>query len=352
MGERKVRIGMVGAGFIGQLGHLMNYVEVKNCDIVALAEFRPELRKKMAARYSIPKTYSTHHELLKDPDVDAVIVVTPRSQTAPVVFDCLNAGKHVMSEKPMAGTSDQATRLVALAECRNLHYAVGYMKRYDEGVQLAKQIYTDAMKSGELGAVLFARAHCYMGDSYCNADGHLVSAEKADYADTGWPTAPDWLPVNWHQPFASFANTYSHNVNLLRHLFEKSPTVSYASLASGNGQISVFDFGSFKASLETGRATNRGWDELTEIYFEHGRLSIRTPPALLKNVPASVELYKAGKVQQVITHQSNWTWAFRRQAQAFVDDILENRDSISSGADSVEDLRVIESMWRLQMEAA
>lgn len=347
--QRTVNIGMIGAGFIGQLAHLMNYIEVRGCRILAVAEFRPELRKKVAERYAIPRTYATHMELLQDADVEAVVVVTPRPYTAPVVLDCLKAGKHVLSEKPMAGTSEQAECLVACARERDLRYVVGYMKRHDEGVQAAKRLFDESLGSNSLGPVLFARTHCYMGDSYCRADGHVVTEEKPSYRDGGWPTAPDWLPTSLQRAFAVFVNTYSHNTNLLRYFFGKTPRVEHANLSGPAGQIAVLDFGGFMATLETGRSSNRSWDEITEIYFADGRLTVRTPPALLKNVPATVELYRAGTVQEIVAPMCDWTWAFRRQAEAFVTSIIEEKESISSGADALEDLRLIEEMWRMDM---
>lgn len=349
MSQRKLNVGMIGAGFIGQCAHLVNYVEVRGCRVAALAEFRPELRRKVAERYGIPRVYATHRELLKDSEIEAVVVVTPRPHTAPVVLDCIEAGKHVLSEKPMAGTSEQGQRLVDAASARKLHYAVGYMKRYDEGVQVAKQLLDEAIQSGSLGPVLYARAHCYMGESYANADGHVVTEEKPAYADAGWPVAPEWLPAEWHKPFASFVNTYSHNTNLLRFLFGRTPAIEYVNLRGQAAQVAVLDFGGFSATLETGRVSNRGWDEITEVYFADGRLTLRTPPALLKNVPASVELYRAGATQEVVSPQPNWSWSFRRQAQAFVDDVLGKRESLSSGADALHDLRLIEDMWRMEM---
>lgn len=342
---RILNIGMVGAGFIGQLAHLMNYVEIGRCRVLGLAEYRPELRRKVAERYGIPRTYTTHHEMLADPDIEAIVVVTPRAYTAPDVLDCLEAGKHVISEKPMAGTAQQGQRLVDCARAHGVQYAVGYMKRYDEGVQVAKQILDDAIASGELGPVLFARTHCYMGNSYCNAGGHVVTDEKAVYSDAGWPTAPDWLPADLQKPYAAFANTYSHNTNILRYFFGTTPQVSYARLDPQAGQIAVLDFGGFAATIESGKSSNRGWDEVTEVYFADGRLTVRTPPSLLRNVPASVELYKAGAVQQVISPQCNWTWSFRRQAEAFVAAVLDGGPLLISGADALEDLRLIEAMW-------
>jgi predicted dehydrogenase len=340
---------MIGAGFIGQLAHLMNYVEVRGCRVLALAEYRPDLRSRVAERYGIPRVYATHHELIADRDIEAVVVVTPRPHTAPVVLDCIEAGKHVISEKPMAGTSEQGRRLVDAAAARNVRYAVGYMKRYDEGVQIAKRLLDEAITTGGLGPVLYARAHCYMGESYANAYGHVVTDEKAVYPDAGWPTAPAWLPPDWHKPFASFVNTYSHNTNLLRFLFGKTPNVDYVSLQRQPGQLAVLDFGEFSATLETGRFSSRGWDEITEVYFADGRLTIRTPPALLRNVPATVELYQAGKVQNIVFPQPNWSWSFRRQAEAFVEDVLGGQQSLISGADALADLQLIEDMWRMEL---
>lgn len=345
MSHKELKIGMIGAGFIGQLAHLMNYVEVKGCKVHALAEYRPELRRKVAQRFDIPHAYETHTELLANADIDAVVVVTPRPYTAPVVLDCLRAGKHVISEKPMAGTVEQASELVAMAAKNHLHYVVGYMKRYDEGVQLAKRILEDVMASGELGSLLFARAHSYMGNSYCRADGHIVTDEKADYADAGLPVAPSSLSSKKAPSYARFVNCFSHNTNLLRYLFGKSPEVLFSHVSAPGGQIAVLDFEDFRATFETGDATNRGWDEVTEIYFSDGRITIKTPPALLKNVPASVEVYRAGKVQEISVPQCDWTWAFRRQAEAFVHDICTGSPSISPGSDAIEDLRLIEQIW-------
>ena len=341
---------MVGAGFIGQLAHLMNYVEVAECDLVALAELRPELRRRVAQRYCIPRTYATHHELLQDPDVEAVVVVTPRQYTGPVALDCLNAAKHVLTEKPMAGTLQQGETLVAAAEERQVHYAVGYMKRYDEGVQTAKQMLDQLVESQELGPVLFARAHCYMGESYCNADGHIVTGEHTEYPDVGWPIGPEWLPAELHRESAAFLNTYSHNFNLLRYLFGSEPEVESVHFSQPAGRIAVLRFDSFVASLELGKTSFRGWDETTEIYFADGRLRILTPPALLKNTPATVELYKGGEVQEQVAPQCNWSWSFRRQAEAFVGDVLHDRASISSAADALVDVRLHEAMWRMHVD--
>jgi predicted dehydrogenase len=73
-------------------------------------------------------------------------------------------------------------------------------------------------------------------------------------------------------------------------------------------------------------------------------------PPLLRNVAASVELYSSGDQPKVLCPKALWTWAFKRQAEAFVDCVLNGTESLNSGADAIEDLRLIEKMWRVQVE--
>lgn len=345
---KPVGIGIVGAGFIGQLAHLANYVEVNGCQIVALAELRPELRRRVCQRYAIPNAYPNHQELLKDPEVEAVVAVTPRPMTGPVALDCLAAGKHLMTEKPMAGTVEQAERLVETARAQGVLYALGYLKRHDKGIQMAKQILDGLLATKELGSVTFVRAHNFMGDSYCNIDGHIVTTEKPPDNRPEWPIAPSWMPEPLRQPYAWYLNAHCHNVNLLRYLFGQTPSVDYVRLDRLAGQIAVLDFGKFTCVIETGNMKHRGWDDNIEIYFSRGRLRIVYPPGLLRNVPARVELYKGGDVNEISVPQNDWEWAFRRQAESFINDVREGNEPLASGADALMDMRLIEEMWRME----
>lgn len=345
----KLNIGMIGAGFIGQLAHLMNYIEISHCKVLALAEYKPELRRKVAERYSIPHVYTSHTELLANPDIDAVIVVTPRSFTAPVVLDCLKAGKHVLSEKPMAGSSAQGKLLLEAAYTHQATYAVGYMKRYDEGVQVAKKTLQEALQTGSLGSLLSVYAKCYMGNSYCHPFGHIVTDEKAEYSLKGWNTAPDWLPELYHQPFGAYLNTYSHVTNLLRYLFNESPSVEFVNLTDHGAQLVVLGFKNFLATLETGKISHRGWSEEIKMTFSDGEIALYMPPALLRNIPASVEIYRAGKIQERVQPLVDWSWSFRRQAEEFVADVLGNKPSRISAQEAYHDIILTENIWQREM---
>jgi len=345
-----VKIGVVGAGFIGQLGHIYNYSMIPACQMVALAELRPELGRQVSQRYGIMRNYRTHHELLEDPEVEAVVVVTARSLTGPIALDCLRAGKHLLTEKPMAATLEQAEKLVEVANSKGVHYSVGYMKRHDEGVQRAKDILDGLLATGELGPIIFVRVHNFMGGSYSNIDGHLVTDERVPDGQPQWPIAPDWVPESRQQDYGRFLNSFCHNINLLRYLLGRTPSVLFAHLRHQLGRVAVLDFGDYLTVLEVGRLESRAWEEVVEIYFAKARLSIELPPTFLRNVPANVRLYKGGDMNEMYSPQCDWTWAFRRQAEAFVAGIKENREPIASGADALDDMRLVEDMWRLELE--
>jgi predicted dehydrogenase len=346
MTTRCLKLGIVGAGFFGQVAHLANFAQLNSCRIVALASLRSDLREQVARKYSIPETYVTHRELLAEADVDAVVVVTNRAATGPVVLDCLQAGKHVLSEKPAAGSVELAERLVAAAERAGVTYSIGYMKRYDAGVQTARQQLESLRQAGTWGPLVYARAHCFGGDAYCEMQDYVSTREPRSGGLERWPMAPAWLPPEKHPEFETYLNTYCHNVNLLRFLVpQENPPSLVDAHRLGFTCVATLEFQRTLATLETGQMKHAGWDEVTEFYFERGALRLSTPAPLQREQPAKVERYDGarGEWSQIPVAPS---WAFQRQAAAFIDDVQLGRPSLASAQDSVEDLRIIESIWK------
>ncbi len=341
-----VRIGMVGVGYIGQVAHLANYAEVEGCEVTAVAEIRPELRDAVQAHYGIPQAFSSHRELLDNAELDAVIAVTRRHHVGPVALDCLKAGKHLLTEKPMAATLEQAEILAKAAQAAGVKYAIGYMKRHDEGVQLAKGLVEGFMGSGELGPLTFARFYCFQGDSFYDPALPVGLGEERPEGLESWVVAPDWLPQELHADYDNFMNVYSHDINLMRYLLDATPTVTHFDYRAGVGGAALFDVGDFSAVLEFGMFEHRGWYEGVELFFQHGRLTIELPPPLLKDTSARVTLQRGGDENAIETFETKQGWSFQRQAQAFVDDLRNDRMPLASGGDAVEDIRIAETLWK------
>ncbi len=338
-------VGFIGAGMIGQVAHLANYVNLPGCRVVGLAELRPELGRMAAARFGVPKTYATHRELLADSEVGAVVVVTRRPATCPIVLEALESGRHVLSEKPMAHTVEQTMQLVEAATRRDLRYAVGFMKRHDAGTQKAKEILDKLHSSGELGRIVLVRAYCHGGEFKCAPADFVMTDEARPDGLSTWPSAPDWVPAELVSDYAWFLNVFIHDLNILRYLMNSEPKVRAVDLTRRNGRLVTFDFGEFPALLEMAEIPFTDWQEGVEILFEKGRLTLQFPSPMLRDVPARVELTRAGERPETSVPQLPKSWAFRRQAEAFVADVAARREPLASGRDSVGDLRLAEAIW-------
>jgi len=344
---KPLKLGFVGAGFVSQVAHIANYLEIPGCEMTALAEARPQLRDLAQTRYGFKHTYAHHTEMLDDGNVDAVVIVVPRPLIGPIALDCLEAGKHVITEKPMAGSLAQGQRLVDAAARSGVRYVVGYQRVHDEGINTALAAVRGFVKSGELGDIVYARAHCFGGIAYCNIDGHVMTDEVAPADMVGWPIAPDGITGDDATGFAYTLNTYCHNVNLLRKLGGPTPQVTFADLSTKNSALATFNFGTFNGLLETGAFGNQGWDEVSEVFFENGRVMVTSPPSFIRNVAATVEIYRGGENAAATRPLMGHTWSFRRQADHFVQVCVEGVPSEAEGADALEDLRLIEAMWQL-----
>jgi|YelNatPaOPRAMG01_1025707.scaffolds.fasta_scaffold00268_29 predicted dehydrogenase len=352
MNER-VRFGYVGCGFMAQKVHIPNFKNIPECEFLAIAEVREKLGRKVQARYGIPRFYRSHLELADDPDIDAVGVSAPFTLQGEIARDLLNAGKHVFMEKPMAVSVEQAERILAASRTRGSRLMVAYMKRYDAGNELVKNLISNYTKTGELGRIILARNHGFCGEWVCNIDTPMeVTDEKPPEPPI---IKPSWLPNEYLNSYIGYLQQYTHNVNLLRWFLDAGDrvTVKYVDFdEDGMTGIVVFDMNGVRATIESGQMSHYRWDETTEIYFQHGWIKTWAPPLLLKNTPAEVEVYKAGGIQEFIRPipKPMWTWSYKREAEHFIHCILTGEPFRSSGEDTLTDVRVFEDIYRLYLK--
>jgi len=343
---RKLKLGWVGSGFVGQVAHLANYVNLGNVEIVGLAELRPKLGELCCRKYGISRYYPDHKTLLEDPDIEAVAAIVRRKHTAPVALDILNQGFHLFTEKPFAPTVAQGKKLVEAAVIKDCIYVTGYMRRHDEGVKIAKRMFEDIRSSGELGDVLYFRSYCFGGKDYCNIGGHIETDEPPPDHKI-WPMAPDWLPVAKEDEYESFLNVFIHDINLIRYMFDSLPDIRNVDYHESTGTLNL-EYNEIPGVFEFGQLeTKRFWEEGIDIYFEHGRLQLKMPPAFLINYPSSVTIHKdkPGKSLEIIIPQSDWVWSFRKQAESFVDVVLSGNKSIANASDGLQDIEFVEKVW-------
>ena len=149
----KVRVGIVGTGVIAKF-HVMGYEYSGRAEVVAAADVNEQALGAFCDEYHVPQRFTDYRDLLALEDVDAVSVCLPVFLHAPVTIDALKSGKHVLCEKPMSLTAEEAEQMVAAAEESKRRLMVHYRYRYTSAAQEAKRI----IDRGELGEIYFARA--------------------------------------------------------------------------------------------------------------------------------------------------------------------------------------------------
>ncbi|WP_442890439.1 Gfo/Idh/MocA family protein [Congregicoccus parvus] len=151
--EATVNIAVIGAGAIG-LHHIEGYKQHPAARVVALAETSPERGREAADKYGIPEVVTDYRDLLQREDIQVFSIALPNYLHAPVSIEALEAGKHVMLDKPMATNAADAARIVALAEEKKLHFMVGQNMRFNGAAQAVRKL----VREGALGEVYHAKA--------------------------------------------------------------------------------------------------------------------------------------------------------------------------------------------------
>ncbi|NLJ30880.1 MAG: Gfo/Idh/MocA family oxidoreductase [Clostridiales bacterium] len=155
--DRKVKVGIIGCGGIANGKHMPSLSKLNDVEMVAFCDLIPEKAEKAKNQYGTPdaKVYTDYHELLKDPSIEVVHVLTPNRSHAPITIDALHAGKHVMCEKPMAKTAADAKKMVEAAKETGKKLTIGYQHRHKPEAIYLKHI----IDRGDLGEIYFAKAY-------------------------------------------------------------------------------------------------------------------------------------------------------------------------------------------------
>jgi len=345
--KKKIKIGVVGVGFISQLCHINSLHEIKDCEIIAIADMRKDIAIKVAKQYGVKNIFNSHEELIKSHlKLDAVVIITKRTMTGPISYDFLKSGYNIFTEKPMCCSIDQAKKILTIQKNKKLIFTVGYNKRFDTGVIKAKKKLLELKKNNELGKVIFIRVHRYSGTGYMGAKEKYKSLENSPQKNE-WAHAPSWIKSSREKfSYHGYLNTFSHNINLIRYLLNSKPKIDFVDMSPETANLIILNFNNkFKCSIETKDYKDDEWDEYVKIYFENGYLQLFTPPQMKKNTSAYFVIYnRLKKIKKYYKFKSKWS--FYNQSKSFINDIKKKKNGISSSYDHYEDIKIIEQIWK------
>lgn len=150
-----LRIGVIGAGSISEM-HLGSYNKSRDAAIVAVCDLKEERAKAKAEKYNIPNVYTDYRDLLANPDIDAVSICTWNNSHAEISIAALRAGKHVLCEKPLSKTVEEALAVEQAVKESGKTLQVGFVRRYASNTRIVKSF----IDNGELGPIYYAKASC------------------------------------------------------------------------------------------------------------------------------------------------------------------------------------------------
>lgn len=154
--EQTIHVGIIGTGGIANGKHMPSLAKLDNVEMIAFCDIEMEKAQQAATKYGTAdaKVYADYMALLQDPKIDVVHVLTPNDSHAVITIAALEAGKHVMCEKPMAKKAADARRMLEAAKKSGKKLTIGYQTRHTAESKYLKQLCTD----GVLGEIYYAKA--------------------------------------------------------------------------------------------------------------------------------------------------------------------------------------------------
>jgi predicted dehydrogenase len=322
--EQRLRIGVLGAGPIAQAAHFESCSKARNADLAAICDVADDLRERMAITHGVAKTYNDYDRMLADPDIDAIVVATADAFHVPASIRALEAGKHVLCEKPVAVAVEEVEELKHAVLRTGKTFQIGHMKRFDAGLEAAKSFI-----DSEMGDLIALKAW------YCDST-HRYAMTDAVQPLIVTSTNARKPPTN---PKADLKRYYmlahgSHLIDTARYfagaiaavharLLERAGIwcwfvdVEYASGALGHLDLTV--------------SVRMDWHEGFQIYGQNGSVLGKTyNPWYYRTSEVDIFRETDGATHRVLGADGHF---YRRQVEAFADVILKDTPMTGATAD-------------------
>lgn len=149
---KKLNVGIIGAGRIGQVHAKSITYHIPQAKIVAISDIYYEGAQKVAESLGIPNAYEDYHEILNNPEIDAVLICSSTDTHADIAVEAAEAGKHIFCEKPVDLTVAKIKKVIAAVEKAGVKLQIGFNRRYDHNFAEIKRLANDG-KLGKLQTI-------------------------------------------------------------------------------------------------------------------------------------------------------------------------------------------------------
>jgi len=294
---------VVGTGFWGK-NHARIYKELESTELVAICDVDAQRAKIVADQFGV-KAYSSSTRMLKNESIEAVSICTWSTSLAKEALKALNAGKHVLVEKPMATNTKQANKLLETSENNGLHLTVGFLMRFIPGLQHIRE----AVENKRIGELVCATAK-------------RVSQ---------WPDRIGDIGV--------VKDTAIHDIDVVQYVFDEDPIGVYAKVGSMRHR-KFEDYAQIMLTYKDGKSAFIESNWLTP--YKTRTLTVTGSDAIMRLDYITQELWiEAAK--ENLQPKFPWQEPLKLELQHFSDCILKKQKPMVTGADGIRALKIAEA---------
>ncbi|MBS4208186.1 Gfo/Idh/MocA family oxidoreductase [Bacillus sp. FJAT-50079] len=334
-----LRVGVIGVGSISEY-HIKPYIKNERVRLVALCDINEERLTAKGEVYDVKHVYTDYRELLKNDEIDAVSICTWNHSHAEIAIAALNAGKHVLVEKPLCVTVEEALAVEAAVRKSGKILQVGFVRRHGDNSKLLKAFIDD----GELGEIYYAKASClrrlgnpggWFSDKSKSGGGPLIDlgVHMIDIC---------WYLMGKPYPVSVSGNTYDNlgNRSHIKHLsFYKAadydPTLN--DVEDLTNALIRFENGA-SLFIDVSFTLQAKQDELTvKLFGDKGGAEIEPELALVTEKNETI-LNVTPQVDQL---GFDFEKAFTNEIDHFVACCLEGKETIAPVADGVQVMKML-----------
>jgi UDP-N-acetylglucosamine 3-dehydrogenase len=300
---KKIGVAVIGTGFWGK-NHARVYKEIPSTELVAICDANAGRAESVADQFGV-KAYTASSRMLKDEEIEAVSICTWSTILAKEALKALNAGKHVLVEKPMATNVKQAERLVEVAEKNGLYLTVGFLMRFIPGLQHIRE----------------AVANKKIGELVC------VTAKRVSQ----WPERIGDVGV--------VKDTAIHDIDVMRYISNEDPIAVYAK--TGSMRHKKFeDYAQIMLTYEDGKTAFIESNWLTP--YKTRALTVTGSDAIMRLDYITQELW-IEKAKENLQPRILWQEPLKLELQHFADCISAKAKPLITAADGVKALQIAEA---------
>jgi predicted dehydrogenase len=343
MDAQQLRIGIIGGGSISDL-HLQSFNENPFASIAGICDLNVERARTKAAQYGAGFYCNEYTELLKQKDIDAIVICTWNHTHAEMAVEALHSGKHVLVEKPLSTNLPDAISVEEAVKKTGNILQVGFVRRFDPNVQILKKF----IDNGEIGQIYYAKASSLR--RHGNPGGWFSTKELSGggpLIDTGIHVLDTcWYLMGRPKPQSVSGNTYyslgnRSNVENLSFYKTADYDAQQNNVEDLANAIIRFENGA-SLMLDTSFALHAKENETSiKLYGNHGGAEIEPEFCIIGEQHNTILNIKP----QTDSKGLDVKKAFQNQADHFVRCCLDGKKPLSSVTDGVEVMRMISAIY-------